>query len=74
MADEVDRTVWMPINEVSEVISNEYGVKPSLGTVRSWLRDGKIKGVKVAGKVLVDRDSLNNLVKKMGVNNAKVQA
>lgn len=72
MADEVDRPV--PINDVREIIFNEYGVRPSLGTVRSWLRDGKIKGVKVAGKVLVYRESLNNLVKKMGVNNAKVQA
>lgn len=64
----------VPINGVSEILFAEYGLRPSLGTVRSWLRDGKIRGVKVAGKVLVYRESLNNLVTDMGANNAKVQA
>ena len=46
-------------------------------TVRAWLRTGKIKGVKVGGTVLVDRTSLNNLVKPMGKNgdsDAQIQA
>ena len=72
MADDLITVLDVP-GEMRE----RFGIEPKVGTVRAWLRTGKIKGVKVGGTVLVDRTSLNNLVKPMGKNgdsDAQIQA
>ena len=65
-----------PIVEVPNLIEQMYGWKPALGTIRAWVREGRIKGCKVAGRVFVDTDSLNGLTEEISteVTDAKVQA
>lgn len=58
------------------MVEGMFGWKPALGTIRAWVREGRIKGMKVAGRVFVQTDSLNQLTEDINKENddAKVQA
>lgn len=66
----------IPIGEVPSVVEDEYGWKPALGTVRCWVREGRVKGVKFGGRVFVVAESLHDIVESMKKENgdAEVQA
>ena len=69
MADDL-----ISVLDVPDEMGKRFGITPKVGTVRAWLRTGKIKGIKVGGTVLVDRSSLDDLVKPMGKNGEEEDA
>lgn len=66
----------IPIGDVPDRIQEEYGWKPALGTVRAWIREGRVKGVKFGGRVFVECESLEHIAKTMKEdgNDAPIQA
>ena len=41
-------------------VANRFGVKPT--TIRKWLRDGQIRGVKIGGARRFERSEVDRLI------------
>jgi len=55
----------LKIADVPDLLESKGWDRPSIATVRSWIRQGKIDGWKKSGRVYVEVSSLSRLETKM---------